>query len=184
MKLIIHLSLVPRTGIRWTLPPRILYVFIAWCLSTRSAVPLFTLKVIRSRVSWISGGVLLSGLHRVQSGFGAYPVSCLMGTGAPSPRVKRPGREADHSPPSSAEVKNAWSYTSIPPVFMAWYLVKTRANFLPVMWLYNFVRRHLRRTAIINFRTHTLVITFFPTKYISCRFPCAVFTRPRSSKRL
>jgi hypothetical protein len=30
--------------------------------------------------------------------------------------VKRPGREADHSPPSSAEVKNAWSYTSIPPI--------------------------------------------------------------------
>jgi hypothetical protein len=24
--------------------------------------------------------------------------------------------EADHSPPSSAEVKNAWSYTSTPPV--------------------------------------------------------------------
>jgi hypothetical protein len=29
--------------------------------------------------------------------------------------VKRPGREADHSPPSSAEV-NEWSYTSTPPV--------------------------------------------------------------------
>jgi hypothetical protein len=28
--------------------------------------------------------------------------------------VKRPGREADHSPPSSAEVKNAWSYTPLP----------------------------------------------------------------------
>jgi len=26
--------------------------------------------------------------------------------------VKRPGRKADHSPPSSAEVRNAWSYTS------------------------------------------------------------------------
>jgi hypothetical protein len=26
--------------------------------------------------------------------------------GAPSPGVKRPGREADHSPPSSAKVKN------------------------------------------------------------------------------
>jgi hypothetical protein len=26
--------------------------------------------------------------------------------------VERPGREPDHSPPSSAEVKNAWSYTS------------------------------------------------------------------------
>jgi len=38
-----------------------------------------------------------------------------------------PGNEADHSPPSSAEVKNAWSYTSTPPyVFMAWCLVKYR----------------------------------------------------------
>jgi hypothetical protein len=27
-----------------------------------------------------------------------------------------PGREADHSPPSSAEIKNAWSYTSTPPI--------------------------------------------------------------------
>jgi hypothetical protein len=24
--------------------------------------------------------------------------------------MKQPGREADHSPPSSAEVKNVWSY--------------------------------------------------------------------------
>jgi hypothetical protein len=36
--------------------------------------------------------------------------------GALSLGVKRPGREADHSPPSSAEVKNAWSYTSTPPI--------------------------------------------------------------------
>jgi hypothetical protein len=28
--------------------------------------------------------------------------------------LKRPGREADHSSPSSAEVKNAWNYTSTP----------------------------------------------------------------------
>jgi hypothetical protein len=34
--------------------------------------------------------------------------------------VKRPECEADHSPPSSVEVKNAWSYTSTPQyVFMA-----------------------------------------------------------------
>jgi hypothetical protein len=33
--------------------------------------------------------------------------------GALSLVIKRPGREADHSPPSSAEVRNAWS---IPPV--------------------------------------------------------------------
>jgi len=30
--------------------------------------------------------------------------------------VKRPWREADHSPPSSAEVKNVWIYTSLPPI--------------------------------------------------------------------
>jgi hypothetical protein len=30
--------------------------------------------------------------------------------------AKRPGREADHSPPSSAEVKNAWCFTSTPPI--------------------------------------------------------------------
>jgi hypothetical protein len=30
--------------------------------------------------------------------------------------VKRPDREADHSPPSSTEVKNEWSYTFIPPI--------------------------------------------------------------------
>jgi hypothetical protein len=36
--------------------------------------------------------------------------------GSLSLEVKRSGREADHSPPSSAEVKNAWSYTSTPPI--------------------------------------------------------------------
>jgi hypothetical protein len=50
--------------------------------------------------------------------------------GALSLGVKRPRREADHSSPSSAEVKNAWSYTFTPHyVFMAWCLVKHRDNF-------------------------------------------------------
>jgi hypothetical protein len=49
--------------------------------------------------------------------------------GALSLGVKRPEREADHSPPSSAEVKNAGSYTSTPQyVFMAWCLVKYRGK--------------------------------------------------------
>jgi hypothetical protein len=38
----------------------------------------------------------------VQTGSGAHPASYLMGTGGKA----RPGRDADHSPPSSAEVKN------------------------------------------------------------------------------
>jgi hypothetical protein len=49
----------------------------------------------------------------VQTGSGAHPASCTMGTGVLSPGVKaRPGRDADHSPPSSAEVEN--EYTPLP----------------------------------------------------------------------
>jgi hypothetical protein len=43
----------------------------------------------------------------VQTGSEAHPASCPMGTGGPSPGGKaRPGSDADHSPPSSAEVVN------------------------------------------------------------------------------
>jgi len=45
---------------------------------------------------------------------GIQPASYSMGTWPLSPRVKWPGPEADNSPPSSAEVKNAWRYTSSP----------------------------------------------------------------------
>jgi hypothetical protein len=42
-----------------------------------------------------------------QTGSGAHPVSCTMGTGDPFPGGKaRPRRDADHSPPTSAEVVN------------------------------------------------------------------------------
>jgi hypothetical protein len=59
-------------------------------------------------------------LHSVQTYTGAHPASYLMGTGVLSQGIKRPGREADHSPQASAEVKNAWIYTSTPPyAFMA-----------------------------------------------------------------
>ena len=39
----------------------------------------------------------------VQTGPGAHPASCTMGTGS-FPGVKRPGRDADHSPTSTAAV--------------------------------------------------------------------------------
>jgi hypothetical protein len=40
--------------------------------------------------------------------------------GAVSLGARRPGREADHSPPTSAKVKKTWIYTSTPSyVFMA-----------------------------------------------------------------
>jgi hypothetical protein len=47
-------------------------------------------------------------------------ISYSVGIGGHSPGVKRPGREADHSFPTSVEVKNTWVYTSTTPdVFMA-----------------------------------------------------------------
>jgi hypothetical protein len=43
----------------------------------------------------------------VQTGSEAHPASCKMGTGGPFPGGKaRQGRDADYSPPSSAEVEN------------------------------------------------------------------------------
>jgi hypothetical protein len=42
----------------------------------------------------------------IQTGSGAHPASYPMGSGGPFPGGKaRPGRDADHSPQSSAEVK-------------------------------------------------------------------------------
>jgi hypothetical protein len=68
--------------------------------------------------------------------------------GAFSLGVKRPGREADHSPPSSTEVKIAWSYTSTPQyVFMAWCLVKYRDNFT------------------FTFQEASSVLTSYPVRY-------------------
>jgi hypothetical protein len=43
----------------------------------------------------------------VQTGSGAHPASCPMGTGGPFPGGKaRQGRDTDHSSPTSAEVLN------------------------------------------------------------------------------
>jgi len=42
--------------------------------------------------------------HLIQTGSGAHPVPYTVGTEALSPAVKWPGREADHSPPSSASM--------------------------------------------------------------------------------
>jgi hypothetical protein len=54
--------------------------------------------------------------HRVQNGSGPTQPPIQWVPGTLSLGVKRPRREADHSPPSSAKVKNAWSYTSITPI--------------------------------------------------------------------
>jgi hypothetical protein len=52
--------------------------------------------------------------HRVWTGCGAFQPPIQWVPGVLISGVKRPRREADHSPSSGAEVKNAWSYISAP----------------------------------------------------------------------
>jgi hypothetical protein len=54
--------------------------------------------------------------HHIQNGSGAYQASYPVGTRGSFPGIKRLGREADHSPPSSAELNNTWIHTSTRPI--------------------------------------------------------------------
>jgi hypothetical protein len=53
------------------------------------------------------------------SSSGTHPAPSPVGTGGDFPGGKWPGREADHSPPSSAEVKNRGAIPRLPHVIMA-----------------------------------------------------------------
>jgi hypothetical protein len=86
------------------------------------------------------GRLLSSGFHSeklIISDFGVYPLYMWLvysrGSAvgiAVSLGIKRPGRGADHSTPTSADGKKTWIYTSTPPVvFVAQCLVKHRHNF-------------------------------------------------------
>jgi hypothetical protein len=57
---------------------------------------------------------LFTTVSRPALGATHHPIQWV--PGAPSLGVKRPGCEADHSPPSSAKVKSVWRCTFIPPI--------------------------------------------------------------------
>jgi hypothetical protein len=81
-----------------------------------------------SRVRFPVGAGNFSLHHRVENGSGAHPEWV---PGALSLRVKRPGREADHSPPSSAEVKECVELYFHTPITPSWCgaQLKHRDNF-------------------------------------------------------
>jgi hypothetical protein len=75
--------------------------------------------VYRRATGWMIGGFESwqeLGVFESRSVLGPTQPPIQWVPGALSLGVKRPGREVDHSPPSSAEVKNACSYTSTPPI--------------------------------------------------------------------
>jgi hypothetical protein len=71
----------------------------------------------------VSGGTGNFSLHhRVQP-----PIQWVTGALPLGRKLKRPDREANHSLPSSSEVKNAWNYNFTPQyAAVAWYSVKKK----------------------------------------------------------
>jgi hypothetical protein len=58
--------------------------------------------------------------HRVQNGSGAYPAAYPMDTRGNFPGLKQLGREADHSPPSRAEVQECVELYLHSPSMPSW----------------------------------------------------------------
>jgi hypothetical protein len=103
----------------------------------------WTIGVLDFDSRWGLGIFLFATVSRTALGPTQPPTQWV--PGALSLGIKRSGREADHSPQSSAEVKNGWSYTSTPQyVFMAWCLVKHRDSFTHDLFLYVGVFRSFR----------------------------------------
>jgi hypothetical protein len=85
-----------------------------------------------SKVRFPAGAGKFSLHHHVPNGSGAQLAFYPMGTGGSFPGVKRPGREVDHSPPSSAEVKESVElhfHSSNTPSWRGAQLKKHRDNF-------------------------------------------------------
>jgi hypothetical protein len=76
-------------------------------------------------------GVGNFSLHQhIQNGNGAQPASYPMGIGDSFPGVKWPGHEIDHSPPSTADAKNAQTILPLPQyIFIVQCFVKHMDNF-------------------------------------------------------
>jgi hypothetical protein len=71
-----------------------------------------------------SGGREFFSSLYVQTGSGAHPASCTVGTGNPIPGVKAwPGYDTDHSSPSSAKVKNELELYVLSPQVLPWHVV-------------------------------------------------------------
>ena len=69
----------------------------------------------------------------------AHPAYYTMSTGSLQ-GVKRPGRDADHLPPSSAEVMKDYSYTSTPPLGTCGLLQGQTLPYITLQYWINFMQ--------------------------------------------
>jgi hypothetical protein len=74
-------------------------------------------------------------IYIVQTGPGAYPASCTMGTGS-FPGVKQPGHGVKHPHPSSAEVKERVELYLYSPSGRSWPFFKVNFNFITYICMY------------------------------------------------
>jgi hypothetical protein len=88
-----------------TIPQFPQYPFVAWCSVKKKKHRYNGLDDRVSRIRFPAGAGNFSLHHCVQTGSGAHLASYPVVTSRSFPGVKRPGREADHSPLPSAEVK-------------------------------------------------------------------------------
>jgi len=81
----------------------------------------------------MTGALLLAGMfplcHCIQTSSVAHPPTIQWVQWALCPEVKWMGFEADHSPPTSAEVENMWSSTSTSP-----YIILCLVNYRMSSW--------------------------------------------------
>jgi hypothetical protein len=86
---------------------------------------------LKPEVQFLAGGRSFSPLHSAHTAAEAEPASVQWVQSDLSVKVKRPGREADHSPSSSAELKNGGAIPPL-PYKSSWHstsLIKYRDKF-------------------------------------------------------
>jgi hypothetical protein len=115
--------------------------------SSGSIVSDYGLDVRAIEVRSPTGGEDFSSSPCVQTGSGANPASYPMVTGSSFPGGKaRPGRDAYHSPPSSAEVKNELKLYLLSPHVPPWRVAGQ-------LYFFTFFTGLLRLTSYLFFNT-------------------------------
>jgi hypothetical protein len=89
-------------------------MFAVWYFTMKIAATGWKIGVLGFDSRWGLGIFLFSTASGTALGPTQPPIQWI--PGILSLGIKQSGREADHSPPSSAKIKNVWSYTSTNPI--------------------------------------------------------------------